>query len=140
MHNTALQRVDRSASAFGTTAHVIFADPEVFEFALRIPKELKLNDGVEKWILRKAMDGLLPESILTRTKAKFLEGAGVGTLISEYASEKISDSDFKTERKLRNGWILNTKEELLYYRIFKDHFGEQDQLSWMGRTKGTTSS
>jgi len=140
LHNTALQRVDRSASAFGTTAHVIFTDPEVFEFALRIPKDLKLKDGIEKWILRKAMNGLLPESILTRTKAKFWEGAGVGTLISEFASEKISDADFKTERKLRNGWIINTKEELLYYRIFKDHFGEQDQLSWMGRTKGITSS
>jgi asparagine synthase (glutamine-hydrolysing) len=138
MHNTALQRVDRSASAFGTTAHVIFADPEVFEFALRIPKELKLKDGVEKWILRKAMTGLLPESIMTRTKSRLWEGAGVGTLISEYASEKISDADFNAERNLRNGWLINTKEELLYYRIFKDHFGEQDQLSWMGRTKGTT--
>jgi len=140
LHNTSLQRVDRSASAFGTTAHVIFADPEVFEFALRIPKELKLKDGTEKWILRKAMTGLLPDSVLKDTKSKFQGSAVLGTVISKFASEKISDSDFKTERKLRNGWLINTKEELLYYRIFKDHFGEQDQLSWMGRTKGTTSS
>jgi len=140
LHNTALQRVDRSASAFGTTAHVIFTDPEVFEYALKIPVELKLKDGIEKWILRKALTGLLPESILTRTKSKFWEGAGVGTLISEYASSKISDSDFKSERNLRNGWILNSKEELLYYRIFKEHFGEPGSLSWMGRSKGTTNS
>lgn len=140
LHNTALQRVDRSASAFGTTAHVIFTDPEVFEYALRIPIELKLKEGIEKWILRKAMTGLLPESILTRTKSKFWEGAGVGTLISEYASGKVSDSDFKVERNLKNGWILNSKEELLYYRIFKDHFGEPGNLSWMGRSKGTTNS
>lgn len=140
LHNTALQRVDRSASAFGTTAHVIFTNPEVFEFALRIPIELKLKDGIEKWILRKAMEGLLPESILTRTKAKFWEGAGVGSLISEHASEKITNYDFTKERVLKNGWILNSKEELLYYRIFREHFGEQDQLSWMGRSKGTTTS
>jgi asparagine synthase (glutamine-hydrolysing) len=140
MHNNALQMVDRSASAFGTTAHVIFADPTVFEFALKIPIELKLKDGIEKWILRKAMSGLLPESILTRTKSKFWEGAGVGTLISEYASGKVSDNDFKAERNLRNGWILNSKEELLYYRIFKEHFGDSDQLSWMGRSKAIKSS
>ncbi len=140
LHNTALQRVDRSASAFGTTAHVIFTDPEVFEYALRIPVELKLKDGVEKWILRRAMDGLLPESILTRTKSKFWEGAGVGSLISEYASVKVSDADFNAEKNLKNGWILNTKEELLYYRIFKEHFGEPGNLSWMGRSKGTTES
>ncbi len=139
LHNTALQRVDRSASAFGTTAHVIFTDPDVFEFALRIPIEMKLKDGIEKWILRKAMDGLLPENILTRTKSKFWEGAGVGTLISEYAATKVSDNDFSTERNLRNGWILNSKEELLYYRIFKDHFGEPGNLSWMGRSKVTSS-
>ncbi len=140
LHNTALQRVDRSASAFGTTAHVIFTDPEVFEYALQIPIELKLKDGVEKWILRKAMTGLLPESILTRTKSKFWEGAGVGTLISGYASEKVTDADFKAEKHLNNGWILNSKEELLYYRIFKEHFGEPTNLSWMGRSKGTTNS
>jgi len=140
LHNNALQMVDRSASAFGITAHVIFADPEVFEFALKIPIELKLKDGVEKWILRKAMNGLLPESVLTRTKSKFWEGAGVGSLISEYASSKVSDADFSSERNLRNGWILNSKEELLYYRIFKDHFGDQDQLSWMGRSKAATAS
>ncbi len=139
LHNTTLQRVDRSASAFGTTAHVIFTDPEVFEFALRIPIDLKLKDGIEKWILRQAMQGLLPESLLTYPKSNFRESEGLGTLISEFASEKISDADFNTERKLRNGWMLNTKEELLYYRIFKDHFGEQEQLTWMGRSKITAS-
>jgi hypothetical protein len=25
---------------------------------------------------------------------------------------------------------------LMYYRIFKEHFGELAQLDWMGRTKG----
>jgi hypothetical protein len=31
---------------------------------------------------------------------------------------------------------LNTKEELLYYRLFREHFGEAGDLAWMGRTKG----
>ncbi len=140
LHNTALQRVDRCASAHGTVAHVAFLAPEVVEYALQIPVEFKLQDGVEKWILRRALDGALPESVLTRTKAKFWEGAGVGDLMAQHAGERISDADFAAERILPNGWTLNTKEELLYYRIFREHFGELGDLTWMGRTKGAPSA
>ncbi len=136
LHNTALQRVDRCASAHGTVAHVAFLNPEVVEYALQIPAEFKLRDGVEKWILRRALDGALPESVLNRTKAKFWEGAGVGDLLARYAEGRVSDADFRAERTLANGWTLNTKEELLYYRIFREHYGELEDLAWMGRTKG----
>jgi len=97
---------------------------------------MKLHDGVEKWILRRAMDGLLPDSILDRTKSKFWEGAGVGDQLSQYAEEHINDSEFECERVLPNGEVLNTKEELMNYRIFKEQFGEFENLAWMGRTKG----
>jgi len=136
LHNTALQRVDRCAAAHGLVAHVPFLDPAVVDCALRIPTEYKLRDGVEKWILRQAMEGLLPEEILYRKKAKFWEGAGVGEQLAEHADGSITDADFRRERRLPNGGELNTKEELLYYRIFRQHFGPLDDLSWMGRTKG----
>jgi asparagine synthase (glutamine-hydrolysing) len=73
---------------------------------------------------------------LWRRKAKFWQGAGVGEMLAQYAAEHITDEDFGRERLLANGWMLNTKEELLYYRIFREHFGDLDNLSWMGRTKG----
>jgi len=136
LHDTALQRVDRCASAHGTVAYVGFLDPDVVDYAVRIPIEYKLNNGVEKWILRKAMDGMLPKRVLDRPKAKFWEGAGVGDILSQYADEKISDTEFNSERNLPNGWVINTKEELFYYRIFREIFGDLDNLSWMGRTKG----
>jgi len=136
LHNTALQRVDRSASAYGTVAHIGFLDPEVVEYAMKIPIKYKIRNNVEKWILRKAMQGELPEKVLNRKKAKFWQGAGVKEIISDYAEKKITDEDFQRERKLKNGWVLNSKEELLYYRYFKEHFGELEDLSWMGRTKG----
>jgi asparagine synthase (glutamine-hydrolysing) len=135
LHNTALQRVDRCASAHGIVAHTCFLDPSVVELALGIPVELKLRGPVEKWILRQALKGLLPETVLDRTKCKFWQGAGVGELLAEHADKTISDGDFRQERELPNGWILNSKEELLYYRIFRERLGEFGDLSWMGRTK-----
>ncbi|MBN1451064.1 MAG: hypothetical protein JW963_08630 [Anaerolineales bacterium] len=140
LHNTALQRVDRSAQAHGVVPFIPFTDREVVDYALNIPPEFKVyrNGGapVEKWILRKAVEDIVPESVLWRPKAKFWQGAGVQELLSEYAESTVSDADFQRERILPNGWKLNSKEELMYYRIFKEHFGELSQLDWMGRTKG----
>jgi asparagine synthase (glutamine-hydrolysing) len=139
LSNTALQRVDRSASSHGLVAHVAFLDSDVVDYALRIPPELKLrreDEVTEKWILRHALNDALPDEVLWRRKAKFWQGAGVGELLAQYADAHITDGDFERERDLPNGWILNTKEELMYYRIFKERFGELSELSWMGRTKG----
>ena len=140
LHNTALQRVDRSAQAHGVVPFVPFTDMEVVEYALSIPPEYKVYRGngapVEKWILRKAVEDAVPDPVLWRPKAKFWQGAGVEELLSDYAEATISDADFENERILPNGWKLNSREELMYYRIFKEHFGELTQLDWMGRTKG----
>lgn len=136
LHNTALQRVDRSAAAGGIAPYVAFLDPDVVLYALRIPPQLKIHDGVEKWILRQALVDELPDEVLNRPKAKFWQGAGVQNLLDAYANENISDHAFQQERHLPNGWDLNTKEELLYYRVFREQFGQIDELGWMGRTKG----
>jgi asparagine synthase (glutamine-hydrolysing) len=117
-------------------AHVPFLSPDVVDYAFRIPVEYKLRDGVEKWILRQAASGLLPQEVVDRTKAKFWEGAGVGDLLAAHAEEQVSDPDFEAGRVLANGWRLRTKEELMYYRIFRQHFGDLENLDWMGRTKG----
>ncbi len=136
LHNTALQRVDRSASAHGLVAHVCFLNRAVVDFAMRIPPQYKIHDGVEKWILRLAVKGLLPENILRRKKAKFWNGSGVNDDLARYANSTISDHDFERGRRLPNGWLLNSKEEFLYYRIFQEQFGQFENLAWMGRTKG----
>jgi asparagine synthase (glutamine-hydrolysing) len=140
LHNTALQRVDRSAAAHGTVAYVGFTDPDVVDYAVRIPVEYKLRDGVEKWILRRAMDGALPEPVLNRKKAKFWQGAGVQDLLATYAEEHIPDDEFRRERTLPNGWVLHSREELMYFRIFREHFGALEDLSWMGRTRGAPTA
>jgi asparagine synthase (glutamine-hydrolysing) len=116
----------------------IVGDPDIVDYALRIPPELKLrrdDEVTEKWILRQALTGALPDEVLCRRKAKFWQGAGVGELLAQYAEARITDEDFERERTLPNGWTLNTKEEVMYYQVFKEHFGELNDLSWMGRTK-----
>jgi asparagine synthase (glutamine-hydrolysing) len=140
LHNTALQRVDRSAHAHGVIPVVPFTDVDVVEYALSIPPEYKVyraqGEPVEKWILRKAVEDVVPGDVLWRPKAKFWQGTGVEELLADHAESAISDADFQNERILPNGWKLNSKEELMYYRVFKEHYGALSQLDWMGRTKG----
>ncbi len=57
-------------------------------------------------------------------------------LLAQHANETIDDAQFSRERTLSGGWVLNSKEELMYYRIFREHFGDINDLRWMGRTKG----
>ena len=138
LHNTALQRIDRSVVSAGITAHLPFLDFNVFQYAARIPLKFKLykkqgKAPVEKWILRKALKGILPEEILSRPKAKFWEGTGLGNLFLQYAEKIIADGKFAKERNLPDNTKLRSKEELLYYRIFRQKFGDVD-LSFVGRT------
>lgn len=138
LHNTALQRIDRSTASAGLTVLLPFLDSRVFHYAMRIPLKFKLHKDkegkkIEKWILRKALRGILPDEILVRPKAKFWEGTGLHDLLLQYAENTIDDEEFMKEKMLPDGTKLRSKEELLYYRIFRENFGDVD-LSFVGRT------
>ena len=59
---------------------VPFLDKEFLDVAMRINPEAKMaKDGrIEKWILRKAFEELLPEEIVWRQKEQFSDGVGYG--------------------------------------------------------------
>jgi asparagine synthase (glutamine-hydrolysing) len=57
----------------------------------------------------------------------------VAFLLALSAEDQITDAEYHRERILPNGWTLQSKEALMYYRIFRERFGEIDDLSWMGR-------
>ena len=50
---------------------VPFADHDLVEYAWNIPWEMKYFNGQEKGILRKALEGILPEGIVKRRKSPY---------------------------------------------------------------------
>jgi asparagine synthase (glutamine-hydrolysing) len=90
--------------------------------------------------LHQALAHLLPEELLRSTDTDMWCGAGVGFLLALSAEDQITDQEFYRERVLPNGWKLHDKEELMYYRIFRERFGELDDLSWMRRTQEANST
>jgi asparagine synthase (glutamine-hydrolysing) len=123
LHNTNLQRCDRMSMAHGLEARVPFLDVDVVNYAFGLPTGLKLGpDDTEKWILRQAFEDYLPHEIASRRKSKFSEGCGSCHALLAVAEEQISDSEYNRSCELPDGIILRNKEELLYYRIFKQFF------------------
>jgi asparagine synthase (glutamine-hydrolysing) len=66
-----LVKVDIATMACGLEARSPFLDHRLVEFAAALPSRLKLNAGVKKYILRQAVQPLLPREILDRPKMGF---------------------------------------------------------------------
>jgi asparagine synthase (glutamine-hydrolysing) len=66
-----LVKVDRMSMATSLETRAPFLDADVMELAFSMRGDLKIRNGERKWILKKAMRGLLPDRILTRKKEGF---------------------------------------------------------------------
>ncbi len=109
-----LTKIDRASMACSLEVRSPFLDPELVDFAARLPDQWKVSGRATKRVLRLAMRDLLPDSVITRPKKGFgmpvarwlhrelrplmdrlldprllerqgfLDGAGVQTLVREH--------------------------------------------------------
>jgi asparagine synthase (glutamine-hydrolysing) len=66
-----LMRVDKITMATSVETRVPFLDHKLVEFAMTIPRSMKVRDGQNKWVLKKALEGIVPNDILYRPKQGF---------------------------------------------------------------------
>jgi asparagine synthase (glutamine-hydrolysing) len=120
-------RANKSLAAWGVEGRVPFLDKEFMDIAMRLNPEDKLSGlkgRMEKWILRKAFEDYLPESVAWRQKEQFSDGVGYSWIdtLRELASSQISDEQFA---KAAERFPINppmTKEEYHYRTIFEELF------------------
>jgi asparagine synthase (glutamine-hydrolysing) len=134
LHNLNLQRCDRVTMAFGLEARVPFLDREVIAHGLSLPPSWKLasNGKPEKWMLREAFEGWLPHEFLWRGKAQFGDGSGAASVLSDVVAASVSEEDLARERDAVDP-PLRTREELAYYRIFREHLAHVPVEQNVGR-------
>lgn len=66
-----LEKVDKATMAHGIEVRVPFLDTELSDYALGLPAHMKVRRGQKKFILRRALRGIVPDDILDAPKTGF---------------------------------------------------------------------
>ncbi len=108
-----MPKADRASMAAGLELRAPFLNSGFVEFANSIPASLKLK-GVTKYILKKAMRGILPDTILDRKKK------GFGIPLKEWLSGDLVPlmEDLLLSEKFRQRGLLN---QTYVEKLIKDH-------------------
>ena len=127
LHNINLQRVDRLTMAHSIEGRVPFLDLDLIRVAQSIPPELKLfenDDGqiIEKWILRKAFEDLLPAEIVWRDKEQFDEGSGTTDFLADMVGRWMTTQEAEQYGETHRASRLRSLEECVYHKLLVESF------------------
>jgi asparagine synthase (glutamine-hydrolysing) len=85
---------DRMALAHSVEARYPYLDDEFIEFCARLPKRIKLRGLADKFVLRNAVKGLLPDEVRKRPKIAYsapdINGFVVNGRLPDYAADLLS--------------------------------------------------
>jgi len=112
--NDILVKLDRASMSVGLEARVPLLSHTVFEFAWSLPKRLKINDNVGKWILRELLKHYVPQALVERPKMGF--GAPIGNWLRGNLRNWAEDL-FNLDSPIHD---LYFKPEIVQH-VWKDH-------------------
>ncbi len=119
-------RANKSLAAWGIEGRVPFLDKEFMDVAMRINPQDKMitPERMEKWVLRKAFEEYLPESVAWRQKEQFSDGVGYEWIdtLKDVVHAEVSDTDMEVAHHRFPAQTPSTKEEYYYRSIFEEHF------------------
>lgn len=125
LHFYDCRRANHSTMAASIELRVPFLDQTFVQYAMNIDPALKMSHtdrhgGIEKYILRNAFQGYIPDEVLWRQKEQFSDGVGYGWIdhLKERAELEYSDSDLAFAQKFFTIVPPQSKEALLY----REHF------------------
>lgn len=134
LHQYDCLRANKSLAAWGIEGRVPFLDKEFMDVAMRINPQDKMitkERKMEKWVLRKAFEDLLPESVAWRQKEQFSDGVGYSWIdtLKLMVNEEISDEQLANAKYKFPIQTPLSKEEYYYRSIFAEHF-PSDTAAW----------
>lgn len=119
-------RANKSLAAWGIEGRVPFLDKEFMDVAMRInPKDKMINgERMEKWVVRKAFEDMLPESVAWRQKEQFSDGVGYSWIdtLKEVVKNEVTDDQLANAKYRFPLQTPTSKEEFYYRSIFEEHF------------------
>jgi asparagine synthase (glutamine-hydrolysing) len=94
-----LSRKDRMSMYRSVEVRVPFADHRILEYVFNLPWEYKFEEGIEKSLLRRAMEGYLPARVLWRKKSPYpkTQDPTYESLVRKMLSERLLRGGFLAE-------------------------------------------
>jgi len=114
LHRTDLQRVDRASMLNSVEARVPFLDKDFLEFSYHLPMSLKIRNNVEKWVLREAFRGDLPDYLIDRPKVRMPEGSGVKNILMDFAETQ----EVNLSSKIKTNLSLDTPQSEYFLSLY----------------------
>ena len=116
-------RANKSLAAWGVEGRVPFLDKEFMDVAMRLnPKDkmVTADHNMEKWVLRKAFEDYLPESVTWRQKEQFSDGVGYSWIdtLKARANEKYRIRILKMPSIVFRSIRLKQKKNIFIVRYF----------------------
>jgi asparagine synthase (glutamine-hydrolysing) len=137
-------RANKSLAAWGIEGRVPFLDKEFMDIAMTLNPTDKMagNGKIEKWILRKAFEDLLPANVAWRQKEQFSDGVGYGWIdaLKKLTSESVSDSELANAKFRFPIHPPMSKEEYFYRSIFTEHFPSDSAAACVPSVKSVACS
>lgn len=99
---------DRNSMAFGIEARVPFLDVRLIELAHRLPDRLRIDRGITKVILRRAMAGRLPPAVAARRDKLGFEAPQRAWLAA--AQAEVTDL-LRSGQLIERGWVEASEVE-----------------------------
>lgn len=119
-------RANKATAAWGVETRVPFLDKEFLDFAMGFDPSEKMcsGDKIEKYVLRKAFEGYIPDEILWRQKEQFSDGVGYGWInyLKKHAESAVTDEMMKNAKTRFPVQTPSSKEEYYYRDIFDGYF------------------
>lgn len=126
LHQYDCLRANKSLAAWGIEGRVPFLDKEFMDVAMRINPQDKMINGerMEKWVIRKAFEKYLPESVAWRQKEQFSDGVGYSWIdtLKEVVEAEVTDEQMANAHYKFPTQTPQNKEEFYYRSIFEEHF------------------
>lgn len=132
LHYYDVLRANKSSMAASLEVRVPFLDKDFLEYCMgSVDPALKMctakvpgGPKYEKYLLRTAFEGYLPENILWRQKEQFSDGVGYNWIdsLKEFTEKAVSDQQMKNSAAIFPHNTPKTKEAYYYRMIFHQHF------------------